>query len=211
MIVNGAIAVIIAYLLGSIPSAYIITRLVTGKDIRKLGGGNVGARNVFVEVGVAAGVATLIFDGGKGAAAVAIAHWLLDAPLLFLLAAGLAAVAGHMWSIYLKFTGGNGLATAIGVLSVTMTRELLIVLAVTLVFIVITHNPTLSVNISLLSVPISGWFLEKPPERVLLVVFSIVLLVIMVLHFFPTAKAAIAKAGSRENLFAELLRTNRAK
>ncbi len=128
MIVNGAIALIVAYLLGSIPSAYIITRLATGKDIRQLGGGNVGAQNVFREVGWRAGIPVLIFDVGKGAAAVAIAYWLLGAPLLFLLAAGLAVVAGHMWSIFLRFTGGNGLATTIGVLSVLMTRELLIAL-----------------------------------------------------------------------------------
>ena len=96
--VNGFIALIIAYLLGSIPAAYIVTRLATGKDIRQLGGGNVGARNVFREVGRGAGIAVGIFDVGKGAAAVAIAHWLLDAPELFVLGAGLVVVAGHISS-----------------------------------------------------------------------------------------------------------------
>ena len=94
--VNGFIALIIAYLLGSIPAAYIVTRLATGKDIRQLGGGNVGARNVFREVGRGAGIAVGIFDVGKGAAAVAIAHWLLDAPELFVLGAGL--VRGLAWA-----------------------------------------------------------------------------------------------------------------
>ncbi|MFC2022183.1 glycerol-3-phosphate acyltransferase [Chloroflexota bacterium] len=208
MMVNGIIAIIIAYLLGSLPSAYIITRLTTGKDIRQLGGGNVGARNVFQEVGLGAAIAVGIFDIGKGAAAVAIAIWLLGAPLPFVLAAGLAAVAGHMWSIYLKFTGGNGLATYLGVLSVLMTKELLIALAITLVFIVVTRNAILSVNISLLSVPVSAWFLEK---SWILVVFSIVLLLIMMLHFLPTARAAFVKAGSREDFLAELLRRNKTK
>ena len=131
-VVAGIIGVIIAYLLGSIPSAYLITRLRMGKDIRQLGGGNVGARNVFVEVGRGVGIAVGIFDVAKGAAAVAIAAGLLGAPPLFVLAAGLAVIAGHIWSVYLKFTGGNGLATTIGVLSLLMTRELLIVLAITL-------------------------------------------------------------------------------
>jgi len=149
-----------------------------------------------------------VFDVGKGAAAVAIASWLLGAPQLFVLAAGLAAVAGHMWSIYLKFTGGNGLAATIGVLSVLMTRELLIVIALILVFIVITRNPVLSVNISLLSVPVSAWFLEKSG---LLVAFSIVLLLILVLNFLPTFRAALVKAGSKENFFNELLRREKAK
>jgi len=209
MIANGVIGIIIAYLLGSIPSAYIITRLAKGKDIRQVGGGNVGTRNVFREVGLGAAIAVGIFDVGKGAAAVAIAYWLLDASQLFVLAAGLAAVVGHMWSIYLKFTGGNGLATTLGVLSVLMTRELVIALAVTTVLIVFTRNTILSVNISLLSVPISGWFLKE--TNWLFVVFPILLILIMILHFIPTAKAALAKAGSRENLFAELLRSNKAK
>jgi len=208
-IVTGIIAVIIAYLLGSFPSAYIITRLATGKDIRQLGGGNAGARNVFHEVGLWAAIIVGVFDVGKGAAAVAIASWLLGAPQLFVLAAGLAAVAGHMWPIYLKFTGGNGLATTLGVLSVLMTRELLIVIALILVFIVITRNPVLSVNISLLSVPVLAWFLEEP--WLLYVTFSIVLLLILVLNFLPTFRAALVKAGSKENFFNELLRREKAK
>ena len=205
--VSGIIAVIIAYLLGSIPAAYIVTRLKTGKDIRQLGGGNVGARNVFHEVGLWAAIIVSVFDIGKGAAAVAIASWLLGAPLFFVLAAGLAAVAGHVWSIYLKFAGGNGLATSIGVLSLLMTRELLIIIAIIIVFIVITRNTVLSVNISLLSLPVSAWFLEKSWP---FVIFSIVLLLILVLNFLPTARAAFAKAGSRENFFAELLRRKKA-
>ncbi len=215
MVVNGVVAIVAGYLLGSIPTAYIAARLIKGKDIRQLGGGNIGARNAFHEVGAAAGIAVGIFDAGKGVAAVAIAYWLLGAPQLwllgmpqlFLLAAGLAAVAGHIWSIYLKFTGGNGLATTMGVLAFLMTQEFLIALAITLVLVVITRNPVLSVNISfLLSVPVSAWFVEK---SWLAVVFSVALALILVIHFIPTAKAAVVKAGSRENLSAELLRRDK--
>lgn len=208
MIIDGFIAIIIGYLLGSIPSAYIVTRLLTGKDIRKLGGGNAGARNVYREVGLGAAIPVAIFDVGKGAATVAIAHWWLAASPLFVMAAGLAAVAGHMWSIYLKFTGGNGLATTIGVLSLLMTRELVVVLGAMLALTVITRNPVLSLNVSLLSLPVSGWFLEKSGRYV---IFTILLILIMVLNFLPTAKAALAQAGSRENLLAELLRRDKAK
>ncbi len=208
MIINGVISVIIAYLLGSIPAAYIITRWATGKDVRQLGGGNVGARNVFTEVGKGAGIAVAVFDIGKGAAAVAIAYWLLSAPTLFVLAAGLAVVAGHIWPIFLKFKGGNGLATTLGVLSLLMTRELLIALAIAVLLIVITHNTILSLNMSLLSVPISAWLLV---ESVLFIVFSILLIIIMAINFVPTARSAIAEAGSKENFFAELLRRDKAK
>ena len=210
MIFDGIIALVIAYLLGSIPTAYIVTRVKTGKDIRTLGGGNVGARNVFHEVGRWAAVVVSIFDIGKGAGAVAIATLVLDAPDFFVMAAGLAVVAGHIWSIFLKFTGGNGLATTIGVLAVLMPVELLIALAVAIVIMVATHNPILSVNIGLLlAVPVSAGFLRDP--WLPYVVFAIALALLLVLHFLPTARDAFVKAGSRENFAAELLRIDRYK
>ncbi len=209
-VVTGFMVIVIGYLLGSINSAYIITRLLTGKDIRQLGGGNAGARNTFREVGLRAAIPVAIFDVGKGAASVTIAHWLLSVPWhepnLFVLLAGVAAVAGHMWSIYLKFTGGNGLGATIGVLAIVLPWPLLIVLGLMLVLTAITRNLVLSLNISLLSLPISAWFMEK---SWLYVAFGIVLLIIMILNFIPTARAAISKAGSRENLFAELFRRNK--
>jgi len=226
MIVNEIITIIIAivigYLLGSIPSAYIAVRLITGKDIRQLSGGNVGGRNAFQQAGWGAGVAVAIFDIGKGAAAVAIAQWLLNVPLgaitiaqyslgapeTFVLLAGLAAICGHIWSIYLKFTGGNGLATTIGVLAVLMPRELLITLAITVILIIFTRNSVLSTSIGLTSVPLSAWLLEKSG---LLVTFSIIVLLILVLHFLPTAMTAVAKAGGKQNLVNELLRRDKHK
>ena len=226
MIVNETITIIIAivigYPLGSIPSAYIAVRLIRGEDIRQMGGGNVGARNALQQTGKGVGVAVGIFDIGKGAAAVAIAQWLLNIPLgamtiaqyslgapeTFVLLAGLAAIAGHIWSIYLKFTGGNGLSPTIGVLAVLMPRELLITLAITLILIIFTRNPVLSINIGLISVPLSAWLLEKSG---LLVTFSTIVMLMLILHFLPTAKAAIAKAGSKQNFLNELLRRDKDK
>jgi glycerol-3-phosphate acyltransferase PlsY len=211
MIINeiftGIIVVIIGYLLGSINSAYIVTRLVTGKDIRTLGGGNAGGRNVFRSVGLAAAVPVAVFDIGKGVASVAIAHWLLGVPLyephIFIYLAGIAAVAGHMWSIYLRFTGGNGLAATVGVLAMVMPVALLIVLIIMGLLSIFTRNPVLSLNIGLLSLPFSSWFLEK---SWLAVLFSVILIVIMVLNFIPTARAALAQAGNADNLRKEMLR-----
>ena len=214
MIVSEAtsivIAIIVAYLLGSIPFAYIFTRLATGKDIRRLGSGNAGGNNVFQEVGLRAAIPTAFFDVGKGALAVAMAHWLLDVPLhqpeLFVLLAAIAAIAGHMWSVYLKFSGGNGLSATIGALAILMPWELLIVIGLLLILKVVTHNLVLSVNISLFSVPISAWFLERSS---LFVGFSIIVAVLLILNFIPTAGAALVRAGSRKNLFDELLRRNK--
>lgn len=217
--INGSLALLIAYLLGSIPAAYIITRLATGKDIRKLGNGNVDARNVYHEVGLIAGIVTAAFDVAKGAGAVLIAvtllgepawwfadasaEWLSSAPAYFVLASGLAAVIGHIWSIYLGFNGGSGLTTAIGVLSIVMTQEILLASAVTMILILVIRNPILCVNISLLIVPLTGWYLEN---SWLMVTFSVVLLLIMAVHFLPTARVALGKAGSWNSLIDELLR-----
>jgi len=221
-VITIIIAVVIGYLLGSIPSAYIAVRLIKGKDIRQLGGGNVGARNATQQAGRGIGVAVGIFDVAKGAAAVAIAQWLLNVPVgatttaqyslgapeTFVLLAGVAAIAGHIWSIYLKFTGGNGLAPTLGVLAILMPRELLITFALTLILIIITRNPVLSINIGLISVPLSAWLLEKSG---VLVTFSIIILLMLILHFLPTAKAAVAEAGSKQNLVNELLRRGKDK
>lgn len=221
MIINetftGIIAILIAYLLGSISSAYIITRILTGKDIRTLGGGNAGANNVYQEVGLIPAISVGVFDILKGGAAMFIARLLVDdlstnlvnAPLevqSYIMAAGLAVVAGHIWPIFLKFRGGNGLATTIGVLAVIMTTELLIAIAIILILVIITRNPILSVNISLVSIPLSTWLLDKPW---IFILFAFALIIMMVINFIPTARDALVKAGGTDNLFADLFRRNK--
>jgi glycerol-3-phosphate acyltransferase PlsY len=205
--VTGIIAILIGYLLGSINSAYIVTRLVTGRDIRKLGGGNAGGRNVFRSVGFRAAVPVAIFDISKGAGTVFIAHRLLNVPLyevnIFILLAGIAAIAGHMWSVYLKFTGGNGLAAAVGVLAVLVPWSLLIVFGIMGILTLFTRNPVLSLNISLLSLPLSSWLLDR---EWLLVAFTITIIILMILNFVPTAKAAVEDAGGMKYLVRQLLR-----
>ncbi len=208
MFINGVIAVIIAYLIGSVPWSYIITKLYTGQDIRKLGGRNAGTFNVLREVGLRGAFVVTVFDIGKGAAAVFIVSDILNVPVLFVLAAGLAAVAGHIWPVFLRFRGGSGLAPALGVLSVVITRDLMIALAIAVLLMVISRNPVLSVNISLLSIPLTAWFLE---QSLLLLAFSLFLALILVLNYLPAAKAALVAAGSRENLIAELFRLDRGK
>ena len=106
-----AIAVALAYLLGSIPSGYLAGRL-RGIDIRTVGSRNVGATNVFRTLGTRIGVAVMVADIAKGAAAVLVARALTDSPWP-LVAAG-AAVAGHVWPVWLRFRGGKGVAVGAG-------------------------------------------------------------------------------------------------
>lgn len=212
MLINGIASIVVAYLIGSIPFAYIITRLTTGKDIRgPTGKATVGARNVYVTVGAWAGILVGILDMAKGVSAVVIAEQLLGRPNLHLvgvlqtlvLLAGVTAVAGHIWPVYIKFRGGNGLATSLGVLAVLLTRETVIVIGLTIVLIVFTRNPIFALNISLLSTPISTWLLEKSWTHV---VFTVILLALMILHYLPMIKADLARTGSKEKFTAELLR-----
>jgi len=110
-VVAGAGAAIISYLLGSIPSAYLIGRFVAGIDVRKEGEGNVGARNVFHEVGPGWGITVSLLDLGKGAA---VALMFRGGPTWQLAVAGTFLVFGHAYPIWLRFHGGKGLAAAGG-------------------------------------------------------------------------------------------------
>ena len=209
-LISGIITIVAAYLVGSFPTAYVVTRVATGKDIRQLGSGNVGANNVFGQVGPIAGLTVGIVDVSKGAAAVAIAHTIMDIPLfepgLYMVLAGLAAVVGHIWPVYLKFTGGNGLAVTIGTLIILMPLELGIFCGLLLLLWAVTRNLILSVYISMVSVPISAWLLLKDWRYT---GYGIILILILVLTFVPTAKAALEDAGSKSNLLADLLRRDR--
>ncbi|MGE5560576.1 MAG: glycerol-3-phosphate acyltransferase [Chloroflexota bacterium] len=104
----------VGYLLGSIPFAYLVSRLWSGADIRRLGSGNVGTTNVMKQIGRIPGVLTALGDGGKGLAAVVAGRLMLAQDQLAPLIALLFAVIGHNWSLWLKFEGGGGLATSIG-------------------------------------------------------------------------------------------------
>jgi glycerol-3-phosphate acyltransferase PlsY len=103
---------LLAYLIGSIPNAYLFARWFGGRDIRQLGSQNAGAANVVVNVGWLPGVLTLLGDVGKGYLAALIGGFSFNPLLPFLAPA--CAIAGHNWPIWLRFRGGGGLATFVG-------------------------------------------------------------------------------------------------
>ncbi len=110
------LAVAIAYLVGSIPFAFLLSRR-RGIDLRQVGSGNVGASNVLRTSGVATAVAAMALDCLKGALAVLVAQRLAAGPATPM-AAGLASVIGHIYPVWLRFHGGKGVATAAGVFAV---------------------------------------------------------------------------------------------
>jgi glycerol-3-phosphate acyltransferase PlsY len=114
-----------AYVLGSIPFGLLLTRLFGGVDVRKAGSGNIGATNVARVAGPLAGILTLLFDAGKGAAAVWLAGRLSNESATWMMIAALAALLGHCFPIWLKFRGGKGVATAAGTFFVLCPPALL--------------------------------------------------------------------------------------
>jgi len=117
------LGIVVAYLVGSIPTAYIFARLFRGVDIRQYGSGNVGATNAFRVIGKVPAIIVLAIDIFKGYVATTfIANSFLyiipaTRPELYQVLCGLAAIAGHNWSVFLKFKGGKGVATSAGVVA----------------------------------------------------------------------------------------------
>jgi acyl phosphate:glycerol-3-phosphate acyltransferase len=107
--------VLLGYFLGSIPFGYLLVRATGGGDVRKVGSGNIGATNVVRASGWALGVATLLLDAAKGFVAVWLTEHFSGGNIRFMMYAGLAAILGHVLPVWLKFAGGKGVATALGV------------------------------------------------------------------------------------------------
>jgi len=192
-----AIALVAAYLIGSFPPAYIAGRLFKGIDIRQVGTRNMGAMNVFYQVGFATGLLVLAVDIGKGAAAVALARW-LGVPEIAAWLAGAAAVIGHNFPVFLKFRGGRGGATCIGILVFLMPWAIPIYLAIFGIALLLTRFPTVSYSIALLCFPFIAWLIYQQWE---LAVYSVGLLLLPAIKYIPRIKEMHAKAGSWRHVF----------
>ena len=196
-IAKGIAAIIVAYTLGSIPSAYLITPLLAGVNIRQKNGA-VGGLNAYRELGTASGVAVVAADMAKGVAAVGIAYWLLGLPQLFVLMVGVAAVVGHLWMIFLKFHGGGGIATSIGKLSTILPiygywQGILIFIGIMVLVIIIARNVAGAAVTAQLFLPLVVWL---GTHSLPIIIFSIVLGGVMGLKRLPTLKQDWTNSGS---------------
>ncbi len=179
----SAIAIVLAYLIGSFPSAFIVARLSKGVDIRTVGSHNMGAMNTFYKVGFWWGILVLLLDIGKGALAVAVA-WQLTQMDYLQLAAGFAAVLGHSFPIFLKFKGGKGGATCIGALLYIMPWGGPILLALFGIVLLITRFPTLSYGIALLGFSVIAAFFYRDHSPAY-IIYSLILLIIPFARYIP--------------------------
>ena len=198
MVTRIIASIIIGYFLGAIPFAYIIARTRKGIDIREKGSGNVGALAVWREVGPAFGIIALASDVGKGVLAVYVARWLgLDT--IWICAAGFAAVAGHNWSVFLKFGGGKGAATIMGVLLGLMPVQFAIGLGIAILVVIPTSNIRLGM-IGLACIPLIAWLFDKPP---IYIYYPLFLILFLAVYTLIGLKKEIARGGEKKGLIVD--------
>jgi len=157
------ISIPVAYLLGSIPFGYILVRLVRHEDIRATGSGNIGATNVLRSGAKGLGVATLLLDLGKALLAVLIAKRLAPGNFDLATVAAVAAVAGHCYPIWLRFKGGKGVASALGVFLALTWPSALCILAVFIVVVALTRFVSLASIVAAATLPFFAFYFV--PQR----------------------------------------------
>ena len=158
------LAIGLGYLLGSIPFGLVLTRLGGYGDIRKIGSGNIGATNVLRTGNKPLAFATLILDSGKGGAAVWLAGLYAD-PFAVAVTAGVAAVIGHNFPVWLGFKGGKGVATTLGTLLIISWPVCLAAGATWLAVAAVSRFSSLAALVSLSFAPVYAWFLLASPDN----------------------------------------------
>jgi glycerol-3-phosphate acyltransferase PlsY len=146
-----ALLIICAYLMGSIPTAYIVVRWLRGLDIRLMGSKNVGTLNAYHQAGIIGAALVLTVDTAKGALAVLAPGW-LGAPDWSVYITTILVVVGHNWSVFLRFRGGKGVASALGISLVIVPQLTLIALALTILLVALTRNMIIGVGAGFMTV-----------------------------------------------------------
>ena len=160
-----------AYLAGGIPFGYLIVKLKSGVDVRRMGSGNIGATNVLRTTGWVLGVITLLLDIAKGFFAVWLADRLTAGSPVWMSAAALAVMAGHSFSPYLRFRGGKAVATFVGAFAYLTPLPLAAVLIVFVLTVAATRYISLGSVLAAGSFPLGVFLIEHPPLAVLAAAF----------------------------------------
>jgi len=161
---------LVAYLLGSIPFGFLIVKLRQGRDIRGVGSGNIGAANVTRAVGLGTGLLTFLLDAGKGYLAVWFAARFTDQSISWMVTAGLAAVVGHLFPLWLRFRGGRGVATGVGVFLPICWPAVLVALVIWIVVVAFWRYVSLGSIAATAALPLLTYLLYAPPHAPPLIV-----------------------------------------
>jgi glycerol-3-phosphate acyltransferase PlsY len=171
------VLVAIAYLLGSLPTALVVVRLMTGQDVRRMGSGNIGGTNALRAAGWKAGVAVTVIDVAKGALAV----WLMrmyNPESGWVAAAMLAVVVGHCYPVWLRFRGGKGVAAGFGAFLVIAPLSALAAFAVWFVVLVISRWVAMASMIASAVFPLALKLIDRPDMVTLVSVSAAAVLII---------------------------------
>jgi glycerol-3-phosphate acyltransferase PlsY len=206
--------IVMSYLIGSIPTGYLVGRAFKGVDIRQIGSHNMGAMNTFYTIGFWPGMLVLVGDVGKGIVALILtfvtASYLFPIPAYLIIpiemVSGVIVIAGHNFPLFLKFKGGKGGATAIGVLAFIVpwinwisvgTSKIpipagdLIYLASFLLLLLITRWATFAYGISFIAFPLTAWFGMHDQG---LTIYSVCIALVPILMYIPRLKEILGKS-----------------
>jgi len=176
------LSIAIAYLLGSIPFGYLLVLIFRKQDVRATGSGNIGATNVARSGGKGLGIATLLLDLLKGFAAVLIAQVLGHGSYDLMVLAGVAATLGHVFPVWLRFRGGKGVATALGVFLALTWAATLCAVAVFLVVFLLTRYVSLASILAACAFPGFGLWLVVVKTPTVVAGFLLIPILIVVKH-----------------------------
>jgi glycerol-3-phosphate acyltransferase PlsY len=192
----AAAALVASYLLGAVPTSYLVGRAVRGIDLREHGSKNLGATNLYRTLGAKFALPVLLFDIAKGAVPVLVFGPWASPSRLFALACGLVAVVGHVFSVFVSFKGGKGVATAAGVVLGMSPAAVGVCLVVFVALVAATRYVSVGSIGAALVLPFAVWLLD-PGSRGFVPVFAVLAAAII---WFHRANIARLRAGT-ENRF----------
>lgn len=160
---NYLLIAVLGYLIGSIPNGLLIGKNIYNVDLRQFGSKNIGATNAFRTLGLWPAFWVFLTDAAKGVIAVYLSDFFVGTPIALLIG-GIAAIVGHNWSVFLKFTGGRGVATGLGVIAVLVPQITAVIFLIWALIVYLTRYVSLASIIAAILVPIFMWFTGEKIE-----------------------------------------------
>ncbi len=197
-----------AYLLGAVPAAYLVARLSHGIDLRRYGSGSIGASNLWQSTSRWIAMPIIPYDLGKGILAVWIAH-LVGMDITQQVVVGLATIVGHNWSVFLRFGGGRGMLTTLGVALILPSINglvpwaIIISLIITIIGTFVIHNVPLGVGVAVAALPLVSWAVGDPLPITL--GFLVIFLITVIKRLAMPRTAIAASLSNRQLLLNRLL------
>ncbi len=191
MTITITLLILFSYLLGSVPTGYLIAKRVMHIDIREHGSGNPGAANVYRTVGKWPGITTFIIDAFKGFVPVCLARYYCPEYYWVAIVCGVIAILGHMWTIYLKFRGGKGVATSAGVFAALLPIPTAIAFLSFVICVALWGRISIGSICACVVLPLCSYFIGNHPMSVNLMVTAIGALVIY--KHVPNIKRLLAQ------------------